>query len=49
MLSPFPIPPPRSPLFHPPSSCFYEGVPPPTNSPTLEHQTFTRTKGLSFH
>jgi hypothetical protein len=44
---PFPCPPP-DPLSHPPSSWFYEGAPPPTNSPslpwhspTLGHQAFT--------
>jgi hypothetical protein len=32
VLSPFPVsPPPRNPLSHPPSPCFYEGVPPLTH------------------
>ena len=29
-VNPFPSPPKGNPLFHQPSSCFYEGVPPPT-------------------
>ena len=31
MLTPFPVSPKGNPLFHQPSSCFYEGVPPPTH------------------
>jgi hypothetical protein len=29
----FKFPPPRNPLSHPPSPCFYDGVPPPTHLP----------------
>jgi hypothetical protein len=55
MLSAFPIiPSPGDPVSHPPSNCFYEGVPPPTHSlpplsldfPTLAHlSSLHRTKG----
>ena len=51
ILSPFPILLPRNSLTHPPSSCFYDGVPPPTysltpaslflHSPTLGPWAFT--------
>jgi hypothetical protein len=62
MLFPSPVSiPPGNTLSHPPSSCFYEGVPPPTHppthshlpafdSPTLGHLTsLHRTKDLSSH
>jgi hypothetical protein len=50
-------PPPRNPLSHSTSPCFYEGVLPPThsclptlNSPTLEHLSrIPKTKDLSSH
>ena len=41
MLSPFPVSiPPRNTLSHPPSPCFYEGVPPPTHPLLPPHPWF---------
>ena len=55
-LSPFPVSlPPGNSLSHPPSPCFYEGVPLPMHllpppRPTLRHlSSLLRTKNLSFH